>query len=176
MVLARDSECEADDRCEEVVGLSNCEENVRVLCKYEEHNECPGDVISADSLCAEEGLVAAEKAECNDSGLCQTIMADGPCGESLVIHCKESEDMECNVTPECGPDQVRSDASCFRGEESCEMVTMCGETITCRPSILCDAVPYCQQEYEMPSSFVCEPEEADCYGITVCNETIFCKQ
>ena len=176
MLLATEAECEAGEICEEVVGSSDCGESVTVLCKHEWEPVCVPDVITdPDILCAEEGLIAAEEGECDDDTLCQTISAMGPCGESLDILCKEPEDIQCNAAPECGPDQIRSDAPCLRGEESCETVTKCGETITCRPGILCDAVPECEHLYEFSSRFSCAPEETDCYGVTVCEETIFCR-
>lgn len=175
LMLASASECVTSGFCEEVVGSSECEETVTVWCKDERYAECGLDIpIDLDAICAEEGLIATEEAECEDDS-CQTIMTVGPCGESLVIFCQEAEEIDCNAPLECVPDQVRSDELCFRGEESCETITRCEETITCRPSILCDAVPNCEYEYETPSRFVCEPGEADCYAVTECNETIFCR-
>ena len=173
MMLATQAECDAGLVCQMLSATSECGEEVTALCHMPSDPECLEDgYVPPDAICEAEGLVLATDEECEDNDVCRTITSNGPCDMIFETFCKEPED-QCLALPACSPGTVPS-TPCFRGEESCETVTMCEETISCRPELACNAAPDCD-EGEVASRFACEEGEDDCSAITMCADTIFCR-
>ena len=122
----------------------------------------------------------------------------GFCSALILSACEEDdegssggEDITCQAAPACGSDQVEVD-SCEEGDESCQAVTMCEQTIYCREGehrdhededhdhedddqeddVTCQAAPACgpdQMEVE-----ACEEGDEACEEVTLCEQTIYC--
>jgi hypothetical protein len=169
--MATEEEC-VDADCQTLTLDLGCE-TVAVLCRQAE-NCTEAGFPNPSSICEAEGLELASEEDCVDAE-CQTITFEIACDMTAEVLCRETED-NCSAYPTCSEGLVESDQSCLRGEESCEDVSMCNVTISCRPDITCDAAPACNDENsEYISTFACAEDEADCYGSTICGETIFCR-
>ena len=108
----------------------------------------------------------------------------GFCSALILSACEEDnegssggEDITCQAAPACGSDQVEVD-SCEEGDESCQAVTMCEQTIYCtggddqEDDVTCQAAPACgpdQMEVE-----ACEEGDEACEEVTLCEQTIYC--
>jgi hypothetical protein len=115
------------------------------LCRQPDDFECPEEIIpSSEQICEVEGLVLATEEECRQED-CQTINFSGVCGHMQTVLCREQED-QCLDFPSCPSDTLESPHACLRGEQSCTDVTLCGQTISCRPTLICDAYPTCQND------------------------------
>ena len=112
-------------------------------------------------------------------------------GEEEGSEDNNSEDVTCQAAPACGDEQVEVEA-CEEGDESCQEVTMCEQTIYCTEDdddhdeddddheedelpgddVSCLAAPACgegQVEVE-----ACEEGDESCEEVTLCATTIYC--
>ena len=174
LALANNRECSDDAGCQMIEFQSECNVISIALCIPISDPECREDGrIEPGLICEGEGLVLASEEECAGSAMCHLITTEGPCDLVYETLCKEVED-PCLAVPTCRPPLAPSDRTCLRGEEDCELVTECGQTISCRPEVTCAAVPTCERD-EIESRFGCEEGEEACHAVTLCAETIFCR-
>jgi hypothetical protein len=169
--LASEEDC-VDAECQTITFEIACDMTAEVLCRQAEDCTEVG-FPNPSSICEAEGLELASEEDCVDAE-CQTITFAIACDMTAEVLCREVDD-NCLAYPTCAEGLVESDQACIRGEESCEDVSMCNVTISCRSDIICDAVPTCDENREYASAFACAEDEVDCYGSTVCGETIFCR-
>ena len=176
LVLATEEECSSGVDCQTLEFEIACGEIATTLCKSED--EClESGRVEPELICEGEGLVLATAEECAQGATCQTITTEGPCDLTFDTLCKEAEE-QCSAYPTCAPGSVESTQTCARGELECDLVTECGQTISCRPDAVCDAEVTCLED-EVQSQFACEANELEnegaCRVDSLCGQTIFCR-
>ena len=84
---------------------------------------------------------------------------------------------QCLAAPICGSNQSEVN-QCDETVESCNEVSICGQTIYCADDedddgVSCRAAPTCgSDEVEVDA---CDEDDDDCYENTICDQSVFCR-
>ena len=168
-VTCFDGEAESAEPC--LDNEDGCREISEELCgeprvRYCRVNfECP----DVEPRC-EEGTIGCDPAD-GDPECVRQVQGPGPCDATLF--CRPAG--MCDAEPaSCDENETLTDNACGEDEPNCRAVTVCGETVYCRPDIVCQALPNCQPG-EDAGLEPCAEDEEDCRAETECGQTIYCR-
>ena len=161
--------CLASESADECYTRTMC--GTTVVCRPQACTE--SGAIPPAEICMAEGLELALEGDCEE-GECQEVSYRGACGVRETVLCREPQ-VDCLAIPICAEGMSESSNPCLRGEESCEELTMCGHTITCRPGVVCYAEPSCNDSSDVASIYACEDNDPNCYAVNECGQTLFCR-
>ena len=145
---------------------SVCENGPRLYCRPFE--ECRP--IAQDFSC-ESGTESCDP----DTDDACTIQFEGDGRCTPTVYCKPTQ--QCEAEPGCPAGSSLSERPCEPGEQACDEVSLCGQTIFCREDV-CDQEPPQCDPWE--TSEIREPcadwEEDSCRALNFCSSTIYCRQ